>query len=696
MHDAAHQYPLPALPTYAQKRAEKERQLAIAAGQIVDSRADDQGGSKDNISRRTSARATDNASSHSQFIAAVSNQVARPLATSFSAGHVADTFVHNADLSKGTTEALTQSHVLREYRYTPSFHRPLPSPIKPTFNAPEAARPLPSPRLPGHPREGTHVSPVACARDRQRSLPQPTLKAVRTMPSVPALRFQAANAISALASGSLGSHESLSRNKEQSLGRQTSSPNLQSGFPRRLPRPPPVPPRDNSVYSSIDPSTSLVYLVSSPTLPAPPSTSTHPPSIAGMDRSDTVSSVKSLDRWELSQRTEPRDAAAASHFGDTRPLPTPRSSAAKSALAPSRSLDRGTPGHRESWKISDAGIGLSSEIRITTEAEPEEGKDDRQGPLSDVQDTAVPKMRAESALPTTVLSDTPTIPALVVTSGPSTMPAVESDAKGEAPIASRELRNPEIIVESSSAPSINVTTETHSALRAPIQCMPSENPSHKGPGISCAACNLAILGAIINAAGKRWHPDCLRCTTCGVGLEHVSRYDHDGMPYCHMDYHEQFAPKCHHCTTPIVDERYITIDDASLGQRFYHELHFFCGECGIPFLDPSRSSAAGTESRSNGNQRDPEKDDIDQTEAFVIHGGHAFCPECDIKLHGVKCKKCRLPIRKEDDGLKALGANWHKTCFKCAACHHPIPTQHFVPLKRKPYCQECYESSQCP
>jgi hypothetical protein len=26
-------------------------------------------------------------------------------------GHVADTFVHNADLSKGTTEALTQSHV---------------------------------------------------------------------------------------------------------------------------------------------------------------------------------------------------------------------------------------------------------------------------------------------------------------------------------------------------------------------------------------------------------------------------------------------------------------------------------------------------------------------------------------------------------------------------------------------------------
>lgn len=65
------------------------------------------------------------------------------------------------------------------------------------------------------------------------------------------------------------------------------------------------------------------------------------------------------------------------------------------------------------------------------------------------------------------------------------------------------------------------------------------------------------------------------------------------------------------------------------------------------------------------NRQDTEDDD-EQTGAFVIHGKHAFCPECDIKLHGVKCKRCRLPIRDNEKGLTALNGNWHKACFKCA------------------------------
>jgi hypothetical protein len=65
---------------------------------------------------------------------------------------------------------------------------------------------------------------------------------------------------------------------------------------------------------------------------------------------------------------------------------------------------------------------------------------------------------------------------------------------------------------------------------------PPKQPA--GRGIHCSACRLPILGSVINAAGSRWHPDCLRCTTCQVGLEHVSRYEHEGKPYCHMDYFE--------------------------------------------------------------------------------------------------------------------------------------------------------------
>ncbi|MCP6373783.1 hypothetical protein NL455_28260, partial [Klebsiella pneumoniae] len=88
---------------------------------------------------------------------------------------------------------------------------------------------------------------------------------------------------------------------------------------------------------------------------------------------------------------------------------------------------------------------------------------------------------------------------------------------------------------------------------------------------------------------------------------------------------------------------------------FYHELHFFCGECGTPFLDPSRSSSAGTESlrKKTGDGEE------DQTAAYVIHGRHAFCPECDIRLHRAKCKGCKLPIRDEEEALEALKGKWH-------------------------------------
>jgi paxillin len=126
---------------------------------------------------------------------------------------------------------------------------------------------------------------------------------------------------------------------------------------------------------------------------------------------------------------------------------------------------------------------------------------------------------------------------------------------------------------------------------------------------------------------------------------------------------QQFAPKCHHCATAIVDSRFVTINDPTLGQRYYHELHFFCAECGDPFLEPSKSSAAGTEFLRSTDTSSSVDEEEDQTKEFVIHGKYAFCEECHVKLHKPKCKGCRKPIR--DVAVGALGGKWHKECFTC-------------------------------
>lgn len=68
----------------------------------------------------------------------------------------------------------------------------------------------------------------------------------------------------------------------------------------------------------------------------------------------------------------------------------------------------------------------------------------------------------------------------------------------------------------------------------------------RGGGLVCGGCHKSIIGRIVSAMGLRWHPQCFKCCTCGELLEHVSSYEHDGKPYCHLDYHEvrTFPPAC--------------------------------------------------------------------------------------------------------------------------------------------------------
>jgi paxillin len=56
--------------------------------------------------------------------------------------------------------------------------------------------------------------------------------------------------------------------------------------------------------------------------------------------------------------------------------------------------------------------------------------------------------------------------------------------------------------------------------------------------IVCTGCSNPIIGRIVSAMGQRWHPQCFMCGECGELLEHVSSYEFNGRPYCHLDYHD--------------------------------------------------------------------------------------------------------------------------------------------------------------
>ncbi|EPE03217.1 lim domain-containing protein [Ophiostoma piceae UAMH 11346] len=223
--------------------------------------------------------------------------------------------------------------------------------------------------------------------------------------------------------------------------------------------------------------------------------------------------------------------------------------------------------------------------------------------------------------------------------------------------------------------------------RAPVhpQSAPSSTGSVSGSRATarCHECRYPIEGRFIALKGipgagsngsdgsERFHPQCFRCYTCGTSLEALeispepdasrnARLERifrrargevlDEKPgetmgedgddrlrfYCHLDWHEQFAPRCKHCTTPIVGEHVV-----ALGQH-WHVGHFFCAECGDPF-------GAGA--------------------THIEKDGYAWCVKCQTQRTERRAPKCRA-CGKAAIGqyVQALGAEWHDDCFRCAVC----------------------------
>ena len=204
------------------------------------------------------------------------------------------------------------------------------------------------------------------------------------------------------------------------------------------------------------------------------------------------------------------------------------------------------------------------------------------------------------------------------------------------------------------------------APTAPVRSAPHWSPASHRAKAQCSACALPISGRIVSAASQRFHPECFTCFQCGEMLECVAFYpepekhrserlariqarlnsesipaDQPGFSeaddgddslrfYCHLDFHENFSPRCRSCKTPIEGEVIL----ACGGE--WHAGHFFCAECGDPF----------------------EKD-----MPFVEKDGFAWCVGCHTKRYSGKCAGCRKAIT--DLVVNALDKEWHEGCFCC-------------------------------
>lgn len=179
------------------------------------------------------------------------------------------------------------------------------------------------------------------------------------------------------------------------------------------------------------------------------------------------------------------------------------------------------------------------------------------------------------------------------------------------------------------------------------------DPSVPSRGI-CATCKRPILGEMMQAMGKTFHPEHFVCGNCQDPLGTRNFYEVDGQPNCDKCYQGLFCPKCGHCNRPIMD-RCIT----ALGKKWHPE-HFVCASCSSPFPGGS----------------------------FFERDSRPFCESCFYGGATNKCGSCLQPIRA--DSVTAMGNQWHPECFVCQTCRRSFAGASYFEVGGLPYCELHY------
>uniref|UniRef100_H2SLI4 Transforming growth factor beta-1-induced transcript 1 protein n=1 Tax=Takifugu rubripes TaxID=31033 RepID=H2SLI4_TAKRU len=174
---------------------------------------------------------------------------------------------------------------------------------------------------------------------------------------------------------------------------------------------------------------------------------------------------------------------------------------------------------------------------------------------------------------------------------------------------------------------------------------------------NCSACQKPVVGQVVTALGKVWHPEHFVCTECEAELGNRNFFEKDGRPYCESDYFTLFSPHCAHCNKPILNKMVTALD------KNWHPECFCCIKCSRAFGD----------------------------EGFHDRDGQQYCQQCFLTLFASRCQGCSQPIL--ENYISALNALWHPQCFVCRECYTPFVNGSFFEHEGKPLCEAHYHQS---
>lgn len=64
---------------------------------------------------------------------------------------------------------------------------------------------------------------------------------------------------------------------------------------------------------------------------------------------------------------------------------------------------------------------------------------------------------------------------------------------------------------------------------------------HTIPKGDCPQCGQAVIGPVVIALGRMWHPEHFCCAHCGDSIGHRNFFERQGKAYCETDFHGIFS-----------------------------------------------------------------------------------------------------------------------------------------------------------
>jgi hypothetical protein len=92
---------------------------------------------------------------------------------------------------------------------------------------------------------------------------------------------------------------------------------------------------------------------------------------------------------------------------------------------------------------------------------------------------------------------------------------------------------------------------------------------------TCSKCQRKVMGEILTALQKQYHPECFTCSHCHKTFGTSSFFVENGQPFCEADWNNLFTTKCASCEFPIESGDHWV---EALGNA-YHSNCFNCSHC---------------------------------------------------------------------------------------------------------------------